>query len=227
MPYPVARLKKSYGLSAGKYYSSGTFHGAWDIPCPTYTKIRAAMGGYVIGFNRGVPVNRTGGSGAPSNWVLIYTPPFPGFPKGVTSYYQHLAGVGKKVKTGAWINGGENFAESDNTGNSSGPHLHWHVMKGKQARYAGYSNHSLMVYPPSAASKAWDKHATIKRNLNRNPIKPGERSAAVVKVKKAMGLKSRSKKYGLAMKRKVKKIQKRSGLPKTGVIDNATWKAIR
>ena len=227
MPTPVANLKSKYGLSAGKHYSSGAFHGAWDIPCPTGTEVVAAMGGIVLGFNRGVPKNRTGGSGSPSNWVLIYTPPFKGFPNGVTSYYQHLWTVDKEVKVGARIKAGQRIAKSDNTGNSSGPHLHWHVMHGRQSRYALYSNQSLAVYPPMAAVRAYDTRAPRIRNLTKRPIKPGEKSQAVVEAKKRMGLKSTSKKYGRAMKRKVKKAQRRNGLASTGVIDRYTWKVLK
>jgi murein DD-endopeptidase MepM/ murein hydrolase activator NlpD len=234
MPNPVANLDK-YGLSAGEWYrTSGLYHGAWDIPCPTHTALFAVMGGRVIGRNSGVPVNRTGGSGSPSNWILIYTPPFPGFPHGATTYYQHLATVNRSVKVGAVVTPGQRIGSTDNTGNSSGPHLHLHVMYGKQSRYALYSNHQLAVYPPNKAWKAYDKYksaapqVSIKRNLKERPLLPGESSSAIKKLKKLLGSRNTSTTYGRLLKRRVKKIQKEYGLrEKNGVIGPQTWNKIK
>lgn len=237
MPAPVD-IKK-WGLSAGKYYSSGTYHGAWDIPCPTGTVIRAAMSGTVIGCNRGVPKNKTGGSGSPSNWVLIYTPPFPGYPSGVTTYYQHLWTLAPEVRVGAKISGGQVIAKSDNTGNSSGPHLHLHIMRGKQSRYALYSNHNLAVYPPKKAWQAWDKAKSKpaaptpakKRNLKTKPVRPGETSKSVAKLKHWLYGKpytGQTSRYGAVMKAKIKKIQRKHKLGiADGVVGPKTWAAIK
>jgi murein DD-endopeptidase MepM/ murein hydrolase activator NlpD len=229
MPAPVD-IKK-WGLSAGEFYSSGSYHGAWDIPCPTGTTLYAAMGGTVIGCNRGVPKNKTGGSGAPSNWILIYTPPFPGFPHGVTTYYQHLMSLHVDIQVGAKITGGQQIGKTDNTGNSSGPHLHFHVMRGRRGRYDLYSNRALAVYPPSKAYKAWDAsraNPTKKvRNLKTNPIRPGETSKSVAKLKVWLGMKP-SNKYGIVLKRRIKKIQRKHklGLP-DGIVGPRTWNAIK
>lgn len=240
MPAPV-NIKK-WGLSAGKYYSSGTYHGAWDIACPTSTVLKAAMSGKVIGCNRGVPKNQTGGSGSPSNWILIYTAPFPGYPHGVTMYYQHLWTLAPEVKKGAKIKAGQVIGKTDNTGNSSGPHLHVHVMRGKQSRYALYSNHELTVYPPSKAWKAWDKAkaaapapvaapVTKKRNLSTKPVMPGETSKSVAKLKFWLYGKPYSGQtdhYGKIMKARIKKIQRKYKLGiADGVVGPKTWAAIK
>jgi murein DD-endopeptidase MepM/ murein hydrolase activator NlpD len=243
MPAPVD-IKK-WGLSAGEYYSSGAYHGAFDIACPTGTVIHAAMPGRVIGCNRGVPKNQTGGSGSPSNWVLIYTAPFPGFPHGVTTYYQHLWHLAPIVKVGAHIPVGEKIATSDNTGNSSGPHLHLHVMKGKQDRYALYADHSLAVYPPSKAWHAWDAHhaavvnaakakpnpsvpAPHSRSYKTNPVRPGEHSGSVVQIKKWLKWPNKTNYYGAPLVRRVKRFQKKHGLGvPNGVIGPKTWAALK
>jgi murein DD-endopeptidase MepM/ murein hydrolase activator NlpD len=239
MPAPVDVGR--WGLSAGRTYSSGAFHGAWDIPCPTGTILRAAMGGTVIGCNRGVPKNKTGGSGAPSNWILIYTPPFPGFPQGVTTYYQHLWTLAPEVQVGAKIEGGQTIGKTDNTGNSSGPHLHIHIMYGRQSRYALYSNSKLAVYPPKKAWQAWDKAqakpapaavpASAKRNLRANPVRPGEKSLATARLKSwLLGKKYNGKpsKYGPVLKRRIKKLQRKYNLgAPNGVVGPKTWAAIK
>lgn len=239
MPAPVDI--KRWGLSAGQYYSSGAYHGAWDVACPTGTVLKAAMSGKVIGCNRGVPKNQTGGSGSPSNWILIYTPPFPGFPQGVTMYYQHLWTLAPEVKKGAKIKAGQVIGKTDNTGNSSGPHLHIHVMRGRKSRYALYSDRSLAVYPPNKAWKAWGKEqarlasnpkpTATKRNLSAHPVKPGETSKSVAKLKFWLYGKPYSGQtdhYGKIMKARIKKIQRKYklGIP-DGVVGPKTWAAIK
>ena len=232
---------KRWGLSAGQYYSSGTYHGAWDVACPTGTVLKAAMSGKVIGCNRGVPKNRTGGSGSPSNWILIYTPPFPGFPQGVTMYYQHLWTLAPEVKVGASVTAGQQIGKTDNTGNSSGPHLHIHIMRGRQSRYALYSNHGLAVYPPNKAWIAWDKEqarlaskpkpTATKRNFSAHPVMPGETSKSVAKLKHWLYGKpysGQTEHYGKIMKARIKKIQRKYKLGiADGVVGPKTWAAIK
>lgn len=122
MPDPVA-LRQQYGLSAGWKYSSGKGHYAWDIPCPTGTEILAGCTGTVRATSDGVPNNRPGhnpGSGAPSNWVLVWTT-CEGRP--ATVYYQHLS-PGVRVRQGQAVEPGTVIGASGNSGNSTGPHLH-------------------------------------------------------------------------------------------------------
>lgn len=137
-----------YPLTAGKYYSSGAWHGAWDLAMPIGTPLVSPVSGTVVQMNTGVPNNKPGynpGSGAASNFVVIY-----GYDKSGrkrTVYLQHMNKV--IVKTGQKVRAGTPLGESGNTGNSTGPHLHIDVQFGWVPRYSHYRNHSLAVYPPS------------------------------------------------------------------------------
>ena len=178
MPNPVPIAK--YGLSAKEYYSSGSYHGAYDIPCPTGTRVVAPTNGLILACRNGVKPNRPGynpGSGAASNWVLLWTGPMPGYPQGVTHYLQHL--LEHYVKEGQFVYAGQLIARSDNTGNSTGPHLHWHAMKGKQYdRYANYSDRSVAIYPPWKPVAAWEKYVKG-RHVKRQVIAISAKSLAL------------------------------------------------
>lgn len=153
MPDPVA-LKDRYGLSAGWKYSSGKGHYAWDIPTPTGTEVTAGCHGTVRDVNDGVANNRPGhnpGSGAPSNWVLVWTT-VEGRP--ATVYYQHLS-PGVKVRPGQAVTPDTLIGHTGNTGNSTGPHLHCSTQWGHVEpwdRYADLNNGGkTTIWPPDRA----------------------------------------------------------------------------
>lgn len=102
---------KSGVITATWYYPSGNFHGALDYGVSVGTKVYAAEEGVVIAAGWG------GGYG---NYVCIQ------HANGLRTYYAHGNGtfyvsVGKKVARGELI------MLSGNTGNSTGPHLHFEV----------------------------------------------------------------------------------------------------
>lgn len=155
-PKPVTHRKPwngSYPLTAGYRYSSGRFHGAWDLGMQRGVPLYAPFDGYVAQSNDGVPNQRPGynpGSGSPSNYVYIYGKN----PRGRRSsiLLQHMS-PGLKVRKGQKVRCGQLVGYSGNTGNSTADHAHVQVQDGWQPnRYAMYSNHSVCVYPPS---KAW------------------------------------------------------------------------
>jgi murein DD-endopeptidase MepM/ murein hydrolase activator NlpD len=87
-------------------------HVALDIAVPVGTKIKSTMAGRVVfaGWN-------TQGYG---NLVIIENGPW-------RTYYAHLSKI--PVKTGEQVKAGELIGISGNTGNSTGPHLHYEIRK--------------------------------------------------------------------------------------------------
>ncbi len=140
----------SYWISAGWRYSSGSLHAAYDLACPLGTPVRSGVYGTVAATADGAHNNRPGEaiwSGKRSNWVLIYST-MNG--KKVSSYYQHLS-PGVKVSRGQKVKPGTLLGYSGNSGNSSGPHLHYHAYYGHSlSRYNNMTNNGqYAVYPPT------------------------------------------------------------------------------
>ena len=99
-------------ITATMYYSSGRYHGALDYGVPVGTEVYAAAEGVVLAANWS-----NGGLG---NYVCIQ------HSGGLRTLYGH--GNGKfYVKPGDVVKKGQLIMLSGNTGNSSGPHLHFEV----------------------------------------------------------------------------------------------------
>jgi murein DD-endopeptidase MepM/ murein hydrolase activator NlpD len=148
MADPVKNLNQ-YALTAGWRYSSGTLHAAHDYAMPRGTPIFAIADGVIGESNDGVSNNPPGynpGSGAPSNYVLLWTE-WRGKP--ISVYYQHLS-PGLKVRTGQRVRAGERLGESGNTGNSSGDHLHLAAMFGHTTnQYLYLVDLTECIFPPT------------------------------------------------------------------------------
>lgn len=101
----VGRISSDYG-----WRGSEDFHHGIDIAVPTGTKISAARSGKVI---------KAGRMGVYGLAVLI------DHGKGIQTLYGHndylLVNVGEKVDAG------DQIAQSGNTGNTTGPHLHFEI----------------------------------------------------------------------------------------------------
>lgn len=94
----------------GSYSRSGGGHSGVDFTAPTGTNVRAAHGGTVT----------VGGAGdAYGNHVLI------NHGDGVWTLYAHLSAV--NVSEGQTVAAGDSIGAVGDTGNSSGPHLHFEV----------------------------------------------------------------------------------------------------
>ncbi|MFJ9739895.1 M23 family metallopeptidase [Streptomyces sp. NPDC101166] len=111
---PVAkyRLSASFAQAGGMWAHK---HSGQDFAVPTGTKVMAAHGGTVV---------KAGGYGAGDgpaygNAIVIK------HANGVYSQYAHLSRV--DVKIGQIVKTGQRIALSGNTGNSSGPHLHFEI----------------------------------------------------------------------------------------------------
>ena len=108
----LQRPVRSGVITATMYYSSGRYNGALDYGVPVGTEVYAAAEGVVFAANWS-----NGGLG---NYVCIQ------HSGGMRTLYGH--GNGKfYVKPGDVVKKGQLIMLSGNTGNSSGPHLHFEV----------------------------------------------------------------------------------------------------
>ncbi|NEB14178.1 M23 family metallopeptidase [Streptomyces coelicoflavus] len=109
---------KKYALSASFAQNGGMWahkHSGQDFAVPVGTNVVAAHGGTVV---------KAGGNGAGDgpaygNAIVIK------HGNGTYSQYAHLSKI--NVKIGQVVKTGQSIAKSGNTGNSSGPHLHFEI----------------------------------------------------------------------------------------------------
>ena len=115
------RPVKSGSITATMYYSSGKYHGAVDFGVSVGTPVYAAADGIVV-------ISTWGGSDSYGYYIKIK------HYNGLYTLYAHgsslVTSVGQQVKQGQLI------MYSGNTGNSTGPHLHFEV----RVSPGGYSN---------------------------------------------------------------------------------------
>lgn len=116
------RPVKTGKITAGMYYSSGKYHGAVDFGVSVGTPVYAAADGIVV-------TSTWGGSDSYGYYIKIKH-----YNNGLYTLYAHgsslVAKVGQEVKQGQLI------MYSGNTGNSTGPHLHFEV----RVAPGGYNN---------------------------------------------------------------------------------------
>lgn len=111
----LARPVASGPITAKAYYSSGKFHGAIDYGVSPGTKVMAAADGVVM--------STANLSGSYGTYVVIE------HANGLQTYYAHGTYGSIVVKPGDIVKRGQKIMLSGNTGNSSGPHLHFEVRK--------------------------------------------------------------------------------------------------
>ena len=108
------RPVKSGKITATMYYSSGKYHGAVDFGVSVGTPVYAAADGIVV-------TSTWGGSDRYGYYVKI---------KHYNGYYTLYAHASSLVaKVGQEVKQGDLIMYSGNTGNSTGPHLHYEVRK--------------------------------------------------------------------------------------------------
>ena len=100
-------------VSSGFGQRWGRLHAGVDIPVPVGTPVRAAASGNVI------IAGPTGGYG---NYICI------SHGGGLSTCYAHNNSIG--VSQGQSVKQGQIIAQSGNTGNSTGPHMHFEVRQG-------------------------------------------------------------------------------------------------
>ncbi len=114
----------SGSITAKAYYSSGKFHGAIDYGVSTGTPVHAAADGVVM--------STANLSGSYGTYVVIR------HANGLQTYYAHGTYGSISVSPGQIVKRGQQIMLSGNTGNSSGPHLHFEVRKSPYS-YNGYA----------------------------------------------------------------------------------------
>ncbi|MER7810608.1 M23 family metallopeptidase [Streptomyces sp900116325] len=121
----TARLATSWEAPVSQYQLSASFgndgsrwahkHSGQDFAVPVGTKVEAAHGGVVV------KAGPNGGGDGPAygNAIVIK------HDNGMYSQYAHLSRI--DVHIGQSVEKGQQIALSGNTGNSSGPHLHFEI----------------------------------------------------------------------------------------------------
>jgi murein DD-endopeptidase MepM/ murein hydrolase activator NlpD len=107
LPIKNGRITTPY-KKAGKMWKSG-YHTGVDFACPTGTDIIAVADGKVEGANWGASYGTQVVQKVNGGWVI----------------YAHLSK--SLVKSGQVLKKGDPIGKSGNTGNSSGPHLHFEM----------------------------------------------------------------------------------------------------
>jgi murein DD-endopeptidase MepM/ murein hydrolase activator NlpD len=105
LPIKDAKITTPYGKK-GKMWSRG-YHTGIDVACPVGTDIIAVADGTIEKANWGSSYGVQLVQKVDGGWVI----------------YAHLSKT--LVKAGDKVVKGQHIAESGNTGNSSGPHLHF------------------------------------------------------------------------------------------------------
>lgn len=111
-------------ISANGYYPSGRFHGAIDYAVSEGTPVYAAADGVVM-----LTANLTSSYG--THVVIRHG-------NGLQTYYAHGTRGSICVSSGQIVKKGQQIMRSGNTGNSSGPHLHFEV-RVSPYNYNGYA----------------------------------------------------------------------------------------
>ena len=112
----------AHTITAGWYYSDGKLHRAIDLRAAVGTPVYAAEDG-TVDWVQAWDGRSTSGNQSYGNLVRIRHADYNGGK--LQTLYAHLKG--SKVKYGQTVKEGELIGYSGNTGNSTGPHLHFEV----------------------------------------------------------------------------------------------------
>lgn len=112
----------AHTLTAGWYYSDGSLHRAIDLRAAVGTPVYAAEDGTVATAYRWSGVVTAGDINSYGNMVRI------NHDNGLATLYAHLDVI--SVNAGQAVRKGQLIGHSGNTGNSTGPHLHFEVRRG-------------------------------------------------------------------------------------------------
>lgn len=120
--YPIEKVvfSQGYGKTSfaktSKFYGTSGFHNGLDFSTPTGSKVLAAADGKVVA---------TGNNGryAYGRWIAV------DHGNGIVTMYGHLSSIVKSK--GSTVKKGDTIAKSGNTGNSTGPHVHFTVFSAK------------------------------------------------------------------------------------------------
>jgi murein DD-endopeptidase MepM/ murein hydrolase activator NlpD len=114
-PVDGARLSSGFGMRKHPIEGYTRMHEGVDFAAPTGTPIYAAGHGTVV---------RAGRNGGYGNYVEIR------HANGYSTAYGHMHRIGKGIRRGARVEQGQVIGTVGNTGNSTGPHLHYEILAG-------------------------------------------------------------------------------------------------
>lgn len=113
-PVPGARISSNYGMRKHPILGYSKMHKGVDFAAPTGTPI------YAAGDGRVVEVGRKGGYG---NYMRIH------HGGGYATAYAHISKFARGVRRGTRVKQGDVIAYVGNTGRSTGPHLHFEILR--------------------------------------------------------------------------------------------------
>jgi murein DD-endopeptidase MepM/ murein hydrolase activator NlpD len=168
LPYPDG---STYRVTAGNdgHHATGTNalynRYAWDFATPVGSQIVASRGGTVISLYEGSNTN-TYNTNLPSQTYTNYVVVDHG--DGTSALYAHLQQNGVVVNIGDRVQQNQLIAYSGNTGNSTGPHLHYSVQKTPPS--TNYGNSSYGYWRESLPSSFSDPNV-LAQNPDGIPVR--------------------------------------------------------
>ncbi|WP_251037841.1 M23 family metallopeptidase [Paenibacillus albidus] len=111
-PTQSRMISSSFGYRTDPFKGSSAFHSGIDIAAPSGDPVYAALGGTVLAVDQ---------QGARGKYIVIE------HPGGLETWYMHLSGM--NVTAGEKVRKGQNIGQIGSTGRSTGPHLHFQVVK--------------------------------------------------------------------------------------------------
>ncbi|MBQ5994855.1 MAG: S-layer homology domain-containing protein [Clostridia bacterium] len=154
---------KSYTITCYEYYSSGKYHGAIDYGCPKGTPVYAAESGIITIYDGGFG---DGYEGCEDNYGWGNYADI-SHNDGFSTRYAHMSTGRFVVKSGSHVEKGQKIGYSGNSGNSSGPHLHFGLyLNGNRVYPASYIKTSTGYHegsePLTKANYSVPKHSYTK-----------------------------------------------------------------
>lgn len=120
LPFPYGgRFRVLQGFGGSASHADAQNRHALDIALPVGTPVLAARGGVVVDFRRDAPTGT--GRAADANYVIVR------HADGTYGQYWHLDTGSVAVRLGAVVDTGTLLGRAGDSGQSSGPHLHFSV----------------------------------------------------------------------------------------------------
>jgi murein DD-endopeptidase MepM/ murein hydrolase activator NlpD len=105
-------ISSNFGYRSDPFKGSSAFHSGIDIPGKIGDPVFAALSGEVVAVDH---------QGARGKYIVVR------HPNGLETWYMHLSGM--NVSPGDQVAKGQKIGQLGNTGRSTGPHLHFQVVK--------------------------------------------------------------------------------------------------
>lgn len=127
IPFPAIinfiRRSSSFGLRIHPITGKLKGHSGVDLTAPVGTNVYAAAHGKVVKIKWDVNIDKNGKITGYGQYIVIE------HVNGYYSLYAHLEKNGTMVSVGDDVSNGQLIATSGNTGGSTGPHLHFEIIK--------------------------------------------------------------------------------------------------